>query len=345
MIWLTWRQFRTQTYVALVLLAAAAAYLLISGHQLHHSYTVDLATCQTSSNCSDVLDALQSQYNGPLDLVELLLMAVPALIGIFWGAPLIAAELERGTHYTAWHQSVTRTRWLAVKLTLVGFASVLTAGVLSLLVTWWTSPLDTLTGNRFGIQAFNARDITPLGYAAFAFVLGAVLGLLFRRAVPAMAATIAIFIAVQILVSAGLRPHLLPATTVSLPINQTTMSQAIRFDRSASTTGPVLIDLAAPAGAWDLSQTQALGPNGQPIQTSAIISCWSQMAAGPGAKGGPPDFSSLGACLAPQHLHVDMTYQPAYRYWQLQWMETAFYTVLAALLAAVCFRRIRRVRG
>jgi ABC-type transport system involved in multi-copper enzyme maturation permease subunit len=345
MIWLTWRQFRTQTFVALALLAAAAVYLLITGTQLRNSYTSDLATCQASGTCSDVLNGLQSQYNGPLDVVELLLMAAPALAGIFWGAPLIAGELERGTHHMAWSQSVTRTRWLAVKFTAAALASVITVGVFSLLVTWWASPLDALSGSRFGTQAFNARNIVPLGYAAFAFALGALLGLLIRRTLPAMAATLAIFIAVQVLVTAGIRPHLLPATTAAIPVNQTTMSQAIRFDRSSAVTGPVAIDLPAPAGSWVLSESPALSSAGQPIQTSAILTCWSRLLTEPPVKGGTEDFGSLGACLAPQNLHVAITYQPADRYWPLQWIETALYAVLAALLAAVCFRRTRRLRG
>src|SRR6202011_1722116 len=111
--------------------------------QLRHSYTADLASCTPQNTCFDVLNALQMQYNGPFQLTELLVMAAPALIGIFWGAPLIAGELEHGTHYLAWNQSVTRTRWLAVKLTGVALASIVTAGALSLLLTWWASPLDT----------------------------------------------------------------------------------------------------------------------------------------------------------------------------------------------------------
>ena len=35
---------------------------------------------------------------------------------MFWGAPLLAREFETGTFRLAWTQSVTRTRWLAVKL-------------------------------------------------------------------------------------------------------------------------------------------------------------------------------------------------------------------------------------
>ncbi len=74
------------------------------------------------------------------------LYVVPALIGIFWGAPLVARELETGTFRLAWNQSVTRTRWLAVKLGLIGLASMAAAGLFSLMVTWWSSPIDQANG-------------------------------------------------------------------------------------------------------------------------------------------------------------------------------------------------------
>ncbi|MBS2962065.1 ABC transporter permease subunit [Actinocrinis puniceicyclus] len=347
MIWLTWRQFRTQTFAILALLTAAAIYALITGTQLRHSYTADLATCQAQNTCFGLLNGLQEDYNGPLQLAEMLVIAAPGLIGIFWGAPLIAGELERGTHYLSWNQSVTRTRWLAVKLTGVALASIVTAGLLSLLLTWWASPLDTISGNRFGTQAFNARGIAPLGYAAFAFALGVTLGLLIRRTLPAMAVTLAVFIAVQVLMTVAVRPNLLPATTTAVPINQATMSQAMRFDRSVAVTGPVTIDLPAPPGSWIQSETPALTSAGRPLQTGEILSCWNQAfgQAGASGKAGSPGFGPLGACLAPQNLHVDVTYQPANSYWPLQWSETALYVVLAALLAAVCFQRVRRLRS
>ena len=41
---------------------------------------------------------------------------IPAVIGAFWGAPLISRGLEAGTFRLAWNQSVTRTRWTLVKL-------------------------------------------------------------------------------------------------------------------------------------------------------------------------------------------------------------------------------------
>lgn len=94
MIWLTWRQFRPQALTALAIIAAAAIYLLITGLQMHHTYTADLATCTPQHDCSDVLSRFGQSYGGALNLAQLLVIAAPGLIGIFWGAPLIARKLR-----------------------------------------------------------------------------------------------------------------------------------------------------------------------------------------------------------------------------------------------------------
>ena len=77
---------------------------------------------------------------------------------------------------------------MAVKLAAVGLAAMLTAGLLSLLITWWAGPIDRAGGfpasvgplTRFSPVLFGARDIVPVGYAAFAFVLGVTAGVLVR---------------------------------------------------------------------------------------------------------------------------------------------------------------------
>src|SRR5205823_3060366 len=93
-----------------------------------------------------------------------IVVAVPAVLGIFWGAPLVARELESGTHRLVWTQSVTRTRWMAVRLALVGLAAMAVAGLLSLIVTWWASPFDRARLDRYA--TFDQRYLVPIGYAA-----------------------------------------------------------------------------------------------------------------------------------------------------------------------------------
>ncbi len=76
--------------------------------------------------------------------------------------------------------------------------------------------------NRFNPLAFATHGITPLGYAAFAFALGATIGALIRRTVPAMAVTLAIFAAVQIAMPLWIRPNLLPASHTTTAITNGT---------------------------------------------------------------------------------------------------------------------------
>jgi hypothetical protein len=94
------------------------------------------------------------------------------------------------TDRLVWNQSVTRTRWLAVKLTLLTLISMTVTGLYSLLLTWSASRPDQLIGERFGALTLASRNVAPIGYAAFAFVFGTVIGLLVRRTLPAMALTL-----------------------------------------------------------------------------------------------------------------------------------------------------------
>jgi ABC-type transport system involved in multi-copper enzyme maturation permease subunit len=342
MIWLTWRQFRAQALATLVVLLVATIYLLITGFHMRDSYHADLATCAAQNDCGSLLNTLQGRYNAAFQLCELLLVAVPALIGIFWGAPLIARELETGTYQLAWNQSVMRTRWLAVKLGGVALVALVTAGALSLLLTWWAGPLDRIQGDRFGAMTFATRDIAPLGYALFAFALGTTAGLLLRRTIPAMAVTLAVFIAVQILVPTAVRPNLMPSTTVTVKLDQATMAQANGIQGVGGNRNTFnIIGLDVPAGAWVLSDSSVQNASGQDVSMQSVNQCLPQ----PGTVLSTPNidpFSQFGACVASDDLHETVTYQPASHYWPLQWFETGLFLVLAGLLSGFCFWSIRR---
>jgi ABC-type transport system involved in multi-copper enzyme maturation permease subunit len=336
MIWLTWRQFRAQALTALVALAATTTCLLITGLQMHHAYTADLASCTSQNDCRSMFGS----YTGALNLIQLIVLVVPGLIGMFWGAPLIGHELETGTHQLAWNQSVTRTRWLAVKLAGVGAASIATSCLLSLLLTWWAGPLDQINGSRFSAITFVTRDIVPLGYAAFAFMLGTTAGLLLRRTLPAMAVTLTVFIGIQILVPILIRPNLLPSTTVTFSVNRATARQANGIYTRGGGAGIYLAGLPVPQGAWVLSAPPIQDSSGQVVAAYNHLNCFPASTASAGKNG--LNVDQVAACLARYDLHQSVTYQPASHYWPLQWYETGTFIVLAGALSGFCFWWIRR---
>jgi ABC-type transport system involved in multi-copper enzyme maturation permease subunit len=345
MIWLTWRQLRAQALATLVVLLAATTYLLITGFHLRDAYHADLATCAAQNDCGSLLSTLQGRYSAAFQLCELLLVVVPALIGIFWGAPLIARELETGTYQLAWNQSVTRTRWLGVKLAGIGLLTLVTTGLLSLLLTWWAGPLDQIQGDRFGAMTFATRDIAPLGYALFAFALGTTAGLLLRRTIPAMAVTLAVFIALQIFMPTAIRPNLLPSTTVTVKLDEATMAQANGIQGNPGNGDTFNISgIDVPAGAWVLSDSSVRNASGQDVSMQSVNRCLPQPGTAPNTPNINP-FTQFGACVASDDLHETVTYQPASHYWPLQWFETGLFVVLSGLLSGFCFWFIRRRRN
>jgi ABC-type transport system involved in multi-copper enzyme maturation permease subunit len=343
MIWLTWRQFRVQAVTALALLAAAATYFLVTGLQMHHTYTADLASCGPLGNCGSVLGQIQQNfdpmgqfqrnYDAAFQLSQLFVIATPALIGMFWGAPLIGRELETGTHQLAWNQSVTRTRWLAVKLAGVSIASIVTAGVLSYLLTWWAGPLDHINGNRFAAMTFSSRDIVPLAYAAFAFAFGTTAGLLLRRTLPAMALTLAVFIGIQVLVPTVIQPRLLSPTTATFPINTATTSQSTSLYGQGTSFH---FGLPVPQGAALVSTPPVMDSSGQVAVPASYPGCF------PGPNSNGLSIAQTGACLRRYDLHESVTYQPASHYWPLQWYESGIFLALAGMLSLTSFWWIRR---
>ncbi|SOD74592.1 hypothetical protein SAMN05892883_3778 [Jatrophihabitans sp. GAS493] len=318
MTWLTWRQFRTQGLAVCALLAALAIMLAFTGFDLRHIYTVGgLATCPSNPNCGGPnYDAFLSHYAPVRQLLGPLLLVLPAAIGVFWGAPLVAGELESGTFRMVWTQGVSRVRWLTAKVAIVGVAAVGITGLASLVVTWWYSQIDEVNNSRFQEDIFNERNIAPIGYAAFAFALGVCAGILLRRTLPAMAVTLVGYIVMQVLVLTSIRPHFRSPLRAVGPIDPP--------PGILPKTGTPAVGLTH-SGDWIISNyvTDASGHSVSSIEIRPDSECL-----------------NTGHCLADYQQHV--TYQPAGRYWTFQWYEFSLYVGLAAILIGLSFWLIRR---
>jgi hypothetical protein len=334
MIRFAWHRFRIQALVALGALAVLAVVLAITGIQLAHAYDAAVAACRPRRVCaSEPGSAFSFPSNSELTLanaLDTLVVAVPGLIGMFWGAPLIAREFETGSFRLAWTQGVTRTRWLAVKLGVAGVASMSAAGLLSLMVTWWSSPIAAVHGGR--LSSFHSSGVAPVGYAAFAFALGVAAGLLIRRTLPAIAVTLAVFVAVTFAFPVWVRPHLIPPAQATVTLSAASING---FEFSPDHRA-LLVQTAPPdiPGAWILS-SQLTTPDGRPASAVPVTA-----ACGPNASG-----NSCQAYIESLHLRQAVTYQPASRYWPLQWYETGIYLAVALALAGFCLWWIRPGRS
>lgn len=304
---LVWRLHRNQVLFAAGALAVLTVLLLVTGSVMAHDYDSALASCRATQTCADLGSELFRGDGMIIDLVDLTVV-VPLLFGIFWGAPLLAKELEDGTNNLVWTQSVPRRRWLAstVGWALLGAAA--WGGAMAALVSWWRYPENALD-TRFA--SFDIQGIVPVAYAVFAVALGIAVGSVVRRVLPALAITIAVFLAVRVPIAVYVRPHFMTP---------------LRLVESAKATWP--------AGAWVLSHDLA-GPNGV-----AVGDIFSPPAACRGAVfGGKGAFAK---CFADHGYHTVLTYQPASRYWAFQGIETALFLVLASLLVAFAFRWVLR---
>jgi hypothetical protein len=338
MIWLTWRQARAQTLAALGALAVVAIYLVWLGLGIRNFYDTQIAGCATDDSCSTAETLFGEKYLTQVVIIGVLLIAVPAVIGVFWGAPLITRELEAGTHRLVWNQSVTRRRWLSVKIGLLALLSLAVTGVFSLLLTWAAEPFDKVIGSRFSALTFDSRDIVPLGYAVFGFVLGTTIGLLIRRTLPAMALTLALFAVTMIVMPQLIRPNLMTPETLTVAFTEEVASEVNGLGSSGGPSGgdsaPVNVHGGySQPGAWILSSEAKplIKADGTNFTRAGMEACMTG------------DFQKDMSCLATQNLHFNVTYHPASRYWPFQWIETSAFLVLAMLLAGFCFWRIPRL--
>ncbi len=165
---LIWRLHGNQAYVAGAALAALTCLLLFTGIAMAHDYHAFLASCGTTRSCGD---ATQTLFHGDGAITTLVdaTMAVPLLLGVFWGAPLLAREFEIGTHNLAWTQGVTRRGWLSRNVLWALAAAAALGAATAVLVSWWRGPENAVgVPVRLATFTFDIQGIVPAAYSVFA---------------------------------------------------------------------------------------------------------------------------------------------------------------------------------
>ena len=312
MAWVTWRQHRAQLFGAAGLLVALAAAAFGTRLPIQAAFDREsLSAClppAARSGCDIIVPHFESEFGG---LVTALrgLAVLPVLAGLFVGAPLLARELELGTHRFAWTQGVTRRRWLLSKTAWLAAGTVLAGAFASAVVMWWRSPYDTLEG-RIGPSSFDIEGLVVPAYALFALAIGVLAGLVFRRTVAAMTATLLAFAATRFLVLEFVRPHFLT------PLHRAVLAT----------------DSGRQAGDWVLSDTLVDGGGRQITAAREDLAVTHAQLAG-------IDPHTYIVTLGWKRL---ISYQPASRFWTFQMFEAGLFVGLAALVILVTVWLVRR---
>lgn len=310
MTWLVWRQHRAEGLITLGVLALVAVFLVITGLDMANSFQqLGLSNClaqiTANSACSALRQAFNNQYGFLLSLATFLL-ALPPLLGALVGAPLVAREVEQRTHLLAWTQSITRRRWLVVKLALVLSASLLASGAMLALLIWWRSPSAQFMGS-FSNSAFDTSGPVWLAATLLALALGIFAGTLTRRVVVAIFLTIALFVAIRAPVELLWRPNFEPPITVTWPLG--------------NDDKPITLS----SQDWLVAQGWI---DAQGNKTNRFLCTANQ---------------TLDQCAQADGLTEHyLTYQPGNRFWTFQWIESGIYFAFSVLALGAAFWLVRR---
>jgi hypothetical protein len=293
MVWLTWRQHRPQ------LLTTAAILLVLGTVLLIHGLQADTTLGGR---------ALDEQFSNVFNVIGWLPLA-PALVGLFWGTPVLGKEFERGTHRLAWTQSASTRHWLTVKLAMLSALVVLAGLAFAAMVGRWASAFaGTPQANKFSnVGLFVLTGVLPAAWWLFAFMTGVAAGAVFRRTLPAIAVTLAVVLtAILGMFFFNARAYYAPAESAVVDLN-----------RGAD---PI-------PDTWMVQRVEAVDANGQPLPSS-----------------GPDECAPGTPCPVAPDTRLMYYYQPPTRYWQFQWTEAALLLAATLVMGGIAVERTIRSR-
>lgn len=325
MIWLMWRRYRVLMALTVVGLGGLGIWMLLLGRATD-SAEASFACRHPFLDCQVYRGALS--LSNQADVINFLLLFVPCLLGMVFGAPLVAGELEHSTNRLAWTQGISRTRWLIVKWCVVGLTLVSVVALLTLITQWWIghaaervnfSPIEQgLGGTPIHPVFFPITGLAFSAYTLFAFALGTALGAVIRKTSWAIVSTVVVYTAISVVAVLFVRPSLAPQLFAT-------------GDPSSSAQATPLDEIR---GGWYLGFGYRYAPGTHETGPSADVvgqQCAVQ--------------NNFEMCLSDHHLQLGSIYQVQNHYWELQWRESALLLLTSGALLGVTVWSVRRWRA
>jgi hypothetical protein len=326
--WLAWRIQRAQLLACACIVAVLAAWLAVTGVAFHSALLAQLRVCPNgggSAVCQQAYARTQAAGRW-IGSDRIILLALPAVLGLVIGGILVAREIETGTNRLAWTQSISRIRWLVVKLLLAGLLIAAVVGALDPLLAWWSATVQNPP--NIDPSSFSSTGFVDVGYALFAFMLGTALGALIRRTGWAMAAGVPLFVGFRLWVM-HLRPHFASVEVVSGggPFSTASYQSQSWFLNAGYV--PDGRNSPGPAQNWGTGFSRV---------NAALNNCR--------ARG---DISvnietMLTRCAQQLKLHWVQQYQPPSHFWAIQSVETGIFAAAALILCGITVVLVQRWR-
>jgi len=317
MVWLTWRQHRVQVLVVVGFLLVAGGLLLAHGMR-----TAGLADAFAAG--TDGRKAVLGKQFGQVSTLLIWTAALPALVGLFWGTPLLAREYERGTHRLAWTQTVSRRGWLGVKLVGLGATVTLAGLAFGAIMGLWAGEFAELRSSAglANLDLFVVTGVAPAAWWLFAFALGTVAGALTRALLPAMAVTLVVFFTVYVgMFTSQARLH------YATPVRVEDAAPVVRGEPWSINTPPGA-EARLPVGALMVAAGW-VDRDGVALAGGAEWTCAEQ----------ENDYLK---CMRDNGYRWFAEYQPADRYWLFQWTEAGLLFAAAVALGGIAWFRVTR---
>ncbi|MET9515292.1 ABC transporter permease [Streptomyces sp. NPDC002994] len=303
--WVTVRQHRRAVWVTLALLVASAGTVV--------ALRVWMASAQAKCPDGDITicgddifqySEVQSAAMWVMEYGALGMLLIPLLVGAFVAGPMVARDLESGTYKMLWTQAVTPRRWLAAKVAVPAITVLAGVAVLTAVYRWgWTYlAKDAFNHSWYEPHVYAAIGPVTVAYALLAVAVGALVGLLVRRTVPAMAVTALVTGAVMVAL-ANARGGFWTTRTIS---------------------GPNMNMLDTPEGAFTVAEWMTNAEGGR----ISGAQCWND--------------TDINQCYVHHGITGFREYHPVSHFWPLQLVETGIVLALAALLTAAAFYVLRR---
>jgi len=186
------------------------------------------------------------------------------------------------------------------------------------LFSWYASPFFAAGyAIPFATDLFDTLGVAFAAWTLAAFAIGALAGMLIRRVVPAIAATLAVYAALAFATALWLRErYMTPLLTSKSNL---------------------------PSTAWLVNQWYDKGGRfAFPAQGSQLVGAVSRLCPAPRVNSNGVSVVSPAQCLAQHGYTLWTSYQPGSRFWPFQWIEGGWLLALSVLLIAATVWLVRR---